>query len=123
MLRFDVNYFKYNLALLLVIVVIASFLTDQFIRPFVGDALIVVWIYLCLKTFLAIKSTLLAHSVLAFCYIIECGQYFNLVALLNLQDIALARIIIGSTFDWLDFVAYSSGWLMILSARRLCAKY
>jgi hypothetical protein len=103
-------------------VLIASFVTDQFIRPFVGDALIVVWMYLFLKSFLKVKSAILAYSVLAFSYVIECAQYFNLVHFLNLQDIPLARIIIGSTFDWLDFVAYTAGWLMILSARLLWAK-
>jgi len=122
MLSFNVKYFKYNLLLLFIIVLIASVVTDQFIRPFVGDALIVIWMYLFVKSFVAIKSTLLAHSVLIFSYTIECAQYFNLVRFLNLQDAPLARIIIGSTFDWLDFVAYTVGWLLILAARLLLLK-
>lgn len=37
-----------------------------------------------------------------------------IVTVLKLQDNTIARIVIGSTFDVLDFIAYSSGALLLL---------
>lgn len=62
---------------------------------------------------MSINTYKLAVGVLLFSYGVEIAQYFNLVSLLGLQNIKLARIIIGSTFDWLDLVAYTIGWFVI----------
>jgi len=54
----------------------------------------------------------------------EIAQYFKLVNVLGLQDIKLARIIIGSTFNWMDLVAYATGWLIIIMVAKVdCRGY
>lgn len=112
--QFNVKYCVLSLGLLAVLVLIAAFVHDQFVRPFLGDALVVVWLYVLLRTFIKIEHVTAAFVVLVFSCSVEIAQYFKLVNVLGLQDIKLARIIIGSTFDWMDFVAYATGWLIIM---------
>ena len=48
-------------------------------------------------------------GVLLFSYFVEFSQYFNLLDLLNLQNSKVAKIIFGTTYNVLDFIAYSIG--------------
>lgn len=56
----------------------------------------------------------LACGVLLFAWAIETAQYFQVVRLLGLEDNALARIVIGTTFDVRDLLAYSLGIAVVL---------
>lgn len=114
MILFNRKYFFASCALFLVLVYIALFVNDQFIRPFLGDVLVVGWMYLFLKSFIKLQRYKLAHAVLFFSYSVEVAQFFDLVTILGLQHIKAARIIIGSTFDWLDLLAYTIGWFSII---------
>ncbi|GIU38106.1 DUF2809 domain-containing protein [Shewanella schlegeliana] len=114
MFTFKLRYFIGSCAVLLLLSFIALFIHDGFIRPFVGDLLVVVWMFLFLISFIHVSPMKLSISVLLLAYGVEVAQFFNLVDRLGLQSYPLARVIIGSTFDWLDFLAYSLGWLTIL---------
>ncbi len=122
MFHFNKNYFFWSFALFLVLAYIALFVNDKFVRPFLGDVIVVGWLYLSLKSFIKINSSMLAHLVLAFAYAIEIAQYFNLVSILGLQHIDAVRIIFGATFDWLDLFAYTIGWGCILFIERCCTQ-
>ena len=50
-----------------------------------------------------------AIGVLLFSYLMEVLQYFNLVKMLGLQNSNLARVMIGTSFEWTDLVAYTLG--------------
>jgi len=117
-IKFNKKYFIVSFIFLLVLVYIALFINDQFIRPFLGDVLVVGWLYLFLKSFIKIQSNKLANAVLIFACVLEVAQFYNLVAVLGLGHIKIARIIIGSTFDWLDILAYTIGWIFILLIER-----
>jgi hypothetical protein len=101
-----------------VLVFIAVFVKDRYIRPFGGDLLVVIFLYYLLKgvTNLSVKTA--ALSVLIFSFLIETMQYFQLVKLLSLQHNKLACIVIGTTFQWSDFVAYSLGIMVVLVVER-----
>lgn len=118
MLKFRKGYFFLSLILLLVLIYIALFVNDNFVRPFLGDVLVVCWLYLVAKSVVNLRCTVLAHGVLLFALAIEVGQFYNLVAVLGLEDYKVARIVIGSTFDWLDILAYVLGWLSIIVLER-----
>ncbi len=105
-----------TLLLLAVEVGIALFISDSFIRPFVGDVLVVVLIFSFLAIFLT-PDTRLVVGVLIFSLAVEVTQYFDLVALLGLQDNRFMSVIMGRTFSWLDFVAYFTGSLICLGLR------
>ncbi|MCH1926962.1 DUF2809 domain-containing protein [Shewanella sp. C32] len=114
MLRFHRYYFAASVALLLLLVFIALYVHDRFIRPFMGDVLVVVWLHYSAAAFIKLRPLWLALATWLFACAIEVGQYFNLVSVLGLEQYRVARIVIGSTFDWLDLLAYSCGLLSIL---------
>ncbi len=116
---FNFGYFIFSIILLLIIVAIALFLNDSFIRPFVGDALIVAWIYTLLKSFLSTHFYTLSLFILLFAFSVEVAQLFKLVEFLNIEHIKAAKIIIGATFDWWDFLAYTIGWIAIITIESL----
>lgn len=118
MFYFNKKYFFWSITLFLVLVYIALFVNDKFVRPFLGDVIVVGWLYLSLKSFIKGNCYKLAHFVLVFAYAVEVSQYLNLVSILGLQHIDAVRIIFGATFDWLDLVAYTIGWGCILLIKR-----
>jgi uncharacterized membrane protein YoaK (UPF0700 family) len=97
-----------------VLVFIAMFIKDHFIRPFGGDVLVVIFLYYLLKGVTNLKVKTAALIVLIFSFFIETMQYFHLVKILGLQHNKLACIVIGTSFQWSDFVAYSLGILVVL---------
>jgi hypothetical protein len=114
MFKFNAKYLALAVLLFLVEVLIALFVNDRFVRPYVGDVLVVVLIYCFAKAFLDLPATKLALGVLAFSFAIEILQYFNLVEKLGLGHSKLARIVIGTSFAWEDFLAYSAGILLVI---------
>ena len=114
MFKFNIKFFFINIILLSVLVLIAMFVNDEFIRPFVGDLLVVFWIYFFLKSFIKTSNYELAHYVLLFAFAVEIGQFYQLINILGLQNNQIARIALGSTFDWFDLLAYSIGWAVII---------
>ena len=107
--KFSRHYLVAFIALFLIEMVIAIFVHDDFVRPLVGDILVVVLIYCLLRSFWKIPPTRLCLEILIFAYGIEIGQYFHLADVLGLGNNVLARIVIGSTFDWKDLGAYAIG--------------
>ncbi|MGD1850506.1 MAG: DUF2809 domain-containing protein [Cyanophyceae cyanobacterium] len=108
-LRFNGVAFIIFVALFIVEVVIAVFVNDQFIRPILGDVLVVILIFFFLRSFLTAKTQWLGLGTLAFSWAIEFAQYFQVVRHLGWQNNAVARTVIGTTFDWKDLLAYTVG--------------
>lgn len=114
-LGFQTKYFLAFIVLFLLEAVIAVYIHDQFIRPFVGDALVVVLLFCFFRAFYSGKHPLLlALGVFGLACLVEVGQYFNLLALLHLQNSRMASLLLGSTFDWRDILAYACGGATIL---------
>ncbi len=109
MLKFSRPYFFSAVLIFGIEVLIALFAHDRIIRPYIGDLLVVVLIYCFVKSFLDISVFKAALFVLLFSYSIEMLQYFNLVTKLGLQDSKIARIVIGTSFEWMDLLAYTVG--------------
>ena len=111
---FNKRYFLAFVVLLVIEVLIAKFMTDSFIRPFVGDYLVMILIYLFSRTWLKGNDRVQILGVLLFCYSVEIAQKINLVQILGLEQYRLARIIIGTHYDVKDLVAYSLAALTLL---------
>jgi len=108
-IRSDIKYLCAFIAVFIIEAIIAVFIHDNFIRPYLGDILVVVLIYCFIKTFVRNETKLLPLYIFIFAVLVEVGQYFNLVTLLGLSEYKLARIIIGSTFDMKDIACYLVG--------------
>ncbi|MBP6557355.1 MAG: DUF2809 domain-containing protein [Flavobacterium sp.] len=122
MLKFNKNYFLLTLLFFVVEVCIALFVHDNFIRPYLGDVLVVILIYCFVKSFLNISVIKTAIGVLLFAFCIETLQYFLIVEKLNLQDNKLARTVIGTSFAWEDILAYIAGIVIVLVSERFISK-
>jgi hypothetical protein len=121
--RFNKTYFFLAVLLFLTEVLIALFLNDDFIRPYVGDYLVVILIYCFCMSFVSVPVWKPALATLLFSYLIETLQYFNLVAMLGLQKSRLANIVIGNSFAWADLVAYTLGIFTVIGIEYLLLIY
>ena len=96
-------------------ILIALYVHDNFIRPFVGDVLVVVLIYCFMQTLVLANPKPVVAGVVCFACLIEILQYFDFVAVLGLADSRLASVVLGRTFAWEDFAAYLTGGLLTLA--------
>lgn len=111
---FNQKYLFLTVFLFFVELAIALFVKDTLIRPFVGDVLVVMLIYCFLRIFLRFDYWKIALGVLLFAFIIEILQYFDYVKLLGLENNRILSVALGRTFEWTDFVAYLTGFLLII---------
>jgi len=98
--------------LLLTEVLIALYLHDPFVRPYVGDSLAVVTLYCLVLTFFELPRQAALLGVFVFACCLEGAQYLRLVEVLGVQDNRVLSVIIGTVFSPFDLVAYAAGALL-----------
>ena len=106
----------YLLATVLIFLVelfIALFVRDNFIRPYVGDMLVVVLIYTFLRIIFPERPRLLPLYVFLFAAGVEALQGMRIVELLDLQNNRFFSVLIGTTFDWKDIICYGVGCVLL----------
>ena len=113
MLKFDKKSFIIAIIIFLIEVIIALYIKDKIIRPFVGDILVVIFIYYFIKAFINTKAINIAIFTLFFSFIVEILQYFNFVEMIGLGHNKAARIIIGTSFSWIDLLCYFVGFILL----------
>ena len=118
MFTFKAKYFLFAFLLFIIEVLIALFIRDRFIRPYVGDFLVVILIYCFLRAFINASPVKLAIGVLLFSYTIEILQYFQIVDRLGLSGNLIAKTVIGYGFEWWDLVAYTLGVIFVYMVDR-----
>jgi hypothetical protein len=114
MFKFQKSYFLLAILLFITEVCIALFVNDKIVRPYVGDFLVVILLYCAIKSFLKIPVIKAALLVLLFAYSIEILQYLNILRRLGLEKSLVARTVIGSSFEWIDMLAYTMGIVLVL---------
>lgn len=100
-------------------VLIALFLNDNFIRPYVGDVLVTVLICCFIRIFIPDKLKSLPIWVFLFATAVEIGQYFDFVSLLGLGDIKFFRILLGTTFSFADLICYAVGCAVFFTSEKI----
>jgi predicted membrane channel-forming protein YqfA (hemolysin III family) len=105
--------------LLIVEIAIAIYVHDDFIRPYIGDVLVVAVVYFFVRIFVPDGVKLMPLYVFIFAALVEVLQYFQLIRLLGLEENTFARILIGSTFDVKDLFCYFVGFIIILGLELL----
>ena len=93
---------------------IAIYLKDGFIRHTFGDFLVVILLYCFFKSFLKVNSFKLAIVVLLIALTIEFLQLFNFLNLVNMKNNKTAILLLGSTFQISDLIAYTLGIITFL---------
>lgn len=122
MLTFNKNYFAFAVLVFLIEVMIALYVHDQFIRPYLGDVLVVILIYCFLKSFVRIPVATASIAVLLFSFAVEFLQFLNIVEKLNLEDSKLARTVIGTSFSWIDLLTYIIGIIIVIGFEKYLFK-
>lgn len=112
--RFNRKYFLFAIVLFIVEVCIAKYAHDAIVRPYVGDLLVVILLYCMAKSILNTDPYKTAIAVLFFAYFIELLQYLQIIKWLGLEHNALARTIIGTSFEWIDMMAYTIGTAIVI---------
>ena len=65
-MRWNWKYALIALVILLIEIAIALFVHDKFIRPFIGDLLVVILVYFSFRTILKVKASSVAIGVFIF---------------------------------------------------------
>lgn len=94
-------------------VFIALYVHDSFIRPYIGDCLVVIVLYFGIRMIIPKPIRLLPLWLFLFAFGVEILQYFHLVERLGLENHKFLRILIGSTFDLKDILCYGVGCLLL----------
>ena len=114
-LKFNKTYLIIFTLLLITEVLIALYLKTGFIRHTFGDFLCVILLYCFFKSFFELNSIKLGISVVIFAFIIEFGQWLNILEAFGLENNHLVKVILGSTFQFTDLVAYTLGIIFFLA--------
>ncbi|MFV0519826.1 MAG: DUF2809 domain-containing protein [Lachnospirales bacterium] len=109
-----VNYLIIFLILLAIEIFIGVYVRDTFIRPYVGDMLIVILLYFGVRIFIPHKVKKLPIYIFAFAFFVEAIQLIDITAFIPFLNTPFFRIILGSTFDIADIFAYGAGTLVLI---------
>lgn len=101
---------------------IALFVHDAFVRPYLGDVLVIVLLCCLGRGPLGLWGKWLVPAVTVLGVLAEGLQYFRLADRLGLEPSSPLRIILGSTFDWADLACYAVGGVLAAALERLGTK-
>ena len=118
-MKFSPSYLALTLLLFAVEVFIGLYVRDSFIRPFVGDMLVVVLLYCFLRVFWSDSSIRPIVLVCAWAFLVEFSQYFDPVGVLGLEGNRIISTLWGRTFSWLDLLAYLVGSAVNYKLRKI----
>lgn len=114
--KLRLTYIILFFVLFLTEVLIALFVHDAFVRPYVGDVLVVMLVCAFLRIFIPDKIRFLPVFATLFAVFIEALQYFDFVNLIGLADNEIISTVIGRTFDIKDIMCYTVGGLIFFVA-------
>lgn len=97
---------------------IAVYVHDDFVRPYVGDMIVTVVVWSFARIIFPDKFKLMSLYVMIFSILIEVGQYFNYVELLGVTNPILVTMM-GTSFAWADIVCYAVGCVITAVADSL----
>lgn len=108
-----IGYAIATVILLLIEVLIAMYVHDAFVRPYIGDVLVVVVIYTFIRIFVLERCELLPLCVFMLAALVEVLQLFHVVEALGWQDNRFLSILVGFVFDWKDILCYAVGCILL----------
>lgn len=113
-MRINKKYIISFLILFIVEALIALFVHDNFIRPYIGDILVIILMYTFIRGVIDKKIKILPIYLFLFALFVEVMQYFKVIELLNLENNKVASIIMGTSFDIKDILCYFIGSMILI---------
>ena len=117
--KVNIKYIFAFFILLIVEVIIALFIKDKIIRPYIGDILVVVLIYTLIRGVMQRTVKFLTIYIFLFAILVEIAQYYRIVDILNLQSNKVISTIIGTSFDIKDIFCYLVGTVILIIWERV----
>lgn len=108
-----IYYLIITIILLIVEVLIALYVHDNFIRPYIGDVLVVIVIYSFVRIFIPEKCRLLPLFIFIFAVVVEILQYIHIANILGVADNRFLSTLIGGVFDMKDILCYGVGCILL----------
>ncbi len=118
MFTFRPVYFILTLVLFAVELLIALYVNDSFVRPYLGDYLVVILLYCFLRSFFKIAVSKATAIVLLISFLVEGFQGLQGIRLLGWQNNRLAQTVLGTSFEWTDLLAYVLGIATVFLAEK-----
>ena len=124
-MRIYLKYLYAFLILLLIETMIALFVNDTIIRPYIGDVLVIILMYTFIRGVTKQFIKYLPIYLFVFASSVELAQYYHIINLLHLQDCRVISIIIGNSFDIKDILCYLIGTVVLIIWENIdkCSKY
>jgi len=113
-LIFNRKYAWLTLVLLVTEILIAVYVHDSIIRPYVGDLLVVILVYCFVRTWCNTSLMGTTIGVFLFACLVELAQYYDVAAKTGIHQNAITATITGNAFDWMDIVMYAAGCFIII---------
>ena len=104
--------------ILIIEILIALFVNDEFIRPYGGDILVVILLGCITRIAFPNGIKLLPVWIFIFAVMVEIAQGINIVSVLGLNDITFFRILIGTSFSFIDILCYGAGCILFWLAEK-----
>ena len=93
--------------------IVAFFEGNLLIRGFVGDVIVIILLYAFIKSFVDVNTKKISIFLFFLSWFIEISQYFKFIEFLGLSNYKIARVVLGTTFDSKDLIAYTIGVIVI----------
>lgn len=93
---------------------IATSIKNTFIRTVLGDFFVVILLYSIVRAITGIHRYKVAAGVLIFAYLIEFSQWIHVVEILDIKRNFYIDLILGTSFDWKDLMAYTMGIMLVI---------
>lgn len=120
--KLRITYIIIFILLLATEIFIGTFVDDAFIRPYMGDELVVMLICAFLRIFFTEKPKLLPLYTTLLAVAVEVLQYFDFVKLLGLEGNRIISTALGRTFDIKDIICYVAGGIIFFAAEQIRRK-
>lgn len=120
--RLHLGYAVLAVVVLAIEVLIARHAHDAIVRPLVGDALAVVLVYAALRAVTRLGVRAAALLALGVAFAVEAAQGLRLLERLGIPPRGVLGVVVGSTFDPRDLLAYAAGALGVLVVEVVLAR-
>ena len=109
---------KYIIILAVIIaaeVMIALFVHDGFVRPYLGDVIVVWAVYCLIQAVTGGRGNhyITAAGVMLFAFAVEFLQKIHIADILHLGGIKFFRVLIGTNYSPADLICYAAGTLVM----------
>ena len=99
-------------------VFIAIAVHDRFVRPYLGDSIAVILVYVSLRAVTRLGVLPATATAFGVAVLVEFGQFVGITHILGIHGSVVARTVLGTGYDPHDFLAYAGGALAVLAVER-----